>query len=148
VIFCICFSLKFAIYLYRPISNSYMSIDIFYALGYYVPEIIPSLLQLWMISRGVRKIVRLKQSIDDLYEISDAYQRETGKQWDEEEISILQQNIFKNYYSLSDDAFSEDAAAHIELEPSTPEVRSASNMLSPPSSAERSSRVVSYDDDW
>ena len=120
-IICVCFALKCAILCYRPLTGNYMNTNVFFSLGYYIPEIIPSLLQMLVISRGVRKVVRLKQSIDDLYEISDAYQRETGKTWDEEEISILQQNLFKNYYSLSDDAFSEQDVANIELEVGTPD---------------------------
>jgi len=47
--FTLCFSLRIAMFLYRPITDHYMNDNLFPVLAYYLPEVVPSILELCLI---------------------------------------------------------------------------------------------------
>ncbi|KAJ5072287.1 tobamovirus multiplication protein 1-like isoform x1 [Anaeramoeba ignava] len=46
VIFSLCFLCRFIILLYRPITNKFLAEGLYFSLSYYIPEMVPSLIQL------------------------------------------------------------------------------------------------------
>jgi len=67
VIFVLCFLLRVVMFSYRPITNGYLDPDIFQVFAYFVPEIIPSIFQIYIAesSKGISQ--RGNRFIDDLY---------------------------------------------------------------------------------
>lgn len=63
---------------YRPITGKYLNEDVFYILGYYVPDILPTLVQIFIIQRTKRREVQNRAFIDDLYKAADEDQEESS----------------------------------------------------------------------
>ncbi len=41
IVLVVCFAVRFALFLYRPISGKFLPEGVFYSLAYYVPELVP-----------------------------------------------------------------------------------------------------------
>ncbi|PRP75305.1 hypothetical protein PROFUN_05616 [Planoprotostelium fungivorum] len=67
LIFTTCFLSKVAIFLYRPITGSTFPSVIFYSFGYYTPEVIPCLFQLYVSESSNKQQEKETKFIDDLY---------------------------------------------------------------------------------
>jgi len=67
VCFVLCFLLRVAMFAYRPITNNYIDPDLFQVFAYFIPEIIPSIVQIYIAesSKGISQ--RGNRFIDDLY---------------------------------------------------------------------------------
>jgi hypothetical protein len=67
VLFAACFLVRCVIFLYRPITGQKFSEVIFYTFGYFVPETIPSLLQIYLSETYRGQQIKDTKFIDDLY---------------------------------------------------------------------------------
>lgn len=67
VIFSICFFVRSVAFLYRPFTGRFMNLYAFRMLGYFIPEIIPSVVQFYMIWTRKRKEEYGQLFIDQLY---------------------------------------------------------------------------------
>ncbi|KAL6050814.1 hypothetical protein QOT17_019579 [Balamuthia mandrillaris] len=65
--FVVCFLLRVAMYLYRPITGDYLPDAAFVTCAYYVPEIVPSLLQIYIVQTSKHKLRLEAEFIDNLY---------------------------------------------------------------------------------
>lgn len=70
LVFTLCFFLKVILFLYRPITKKYMNNALFRVLGYYIPELIPSITQL-LSYYFMRKRLDNNMTVDDLYTADD-----------------------------------------------------------------------------
>ncbi len=62
VVLVICFAVRFALFLYRPISGKFLPEAVFYPLAYYVPEIAPIFFMMTFLSLSrVRKVREQQQ---------------------------------------------------------------------------------------
>jgi len=69
VVFTLCFLLRVAMFSYRFVTGSYIKdYDLFTVLAYYVAEIIPSMLQIYIVESSRGRSNRESQYIIDLYE--------------------------------------------------------------------------------
>jgi hypothetical protein len=75
LVFCSCFTLRFALFLWIPASSESVSADLFMSLAYIVPEVIPSLLQLLIVQERRSKTERDARFISDLYAEHDEVRR-------------------------------------------------------------------------
>ncbi len=58
------FGLRAAMFLYRPISNAFLPLAVFYTFAYIVPETAPALAQLWVIvSAGLQRRTALHATL-------------------------------------------------------------------------------------
>jgi len=65
IIFTVCFILRVVAFLYRPLTGEKMNQELFQVLAYYIPEVIPSVVQFYLIRR---KLLREKKT-QSLYKI-------------------------------------------------------------------------------
>jgi len=81
LVFTACFSIRVFMFLYRPITGRKFSEPLFYSLAYYVPEVLPTLLQVYLAEtlqdkqeKDIKYIENLyaesQDSIDDYREIN------------------------------------------------------------------------------
>jgi len=66
-LFTACFLLRTIMYSYRPIYNAYINDLAFYILAYFVPEILPCLLEIYVIHKSNTQIRRDAEFIQGLY---------------------------------------------------------------------------------
>jgi len=59
--------LRVVLFLYRPVTGEYMDIFVFNLFGYYLPETIPVLLQVYLIQTSKRKALEEAEFIESLY---------------------------------------------------------------------------------
>jgi len=71
MIFTACFCCRVVMFLYRPVTGSYLHPTLFIFMAYYVPELVPSALQVYIVTTSKEKAVRDNQFIEDLYANSD-----------------------------------------------------------------------------
>jgi magnesium-transporting ATPase (P-type) len=71
IIFTVCFILRVVAFLYRPITGEYMPQELFQVLAYYIPEVIPSLVQFYLIRRKDRKEKKDTRFVHDLYQMEE-----------------------------------------------------------------------------
>jgi len=72
--FSILFFLRVIMFAYRPVTNGFMNASVFLILAYYIPEIIPSLLQLYIIETYKVESELTTRVISDIYEEIDSSQ--------------------------------------------------------------------------
>jgi len=70
-IFSGCFLGRVIMFLYRPIAGTYLPMGVFMTFGYYLPEIVPSLLQLYILTNSKQKSSFETGFIDSLYSESE-----------------------------------------------------------------------------
>jgi len=68
IIFTACFLVRVVAFLFRPVEHEYMNQQLFQVLAYYIPEVIPSLVQFYLIRRKLRKEKKDTQFVHDLYQ--------------------------------------------------------------------------------
>eukprot|EP01132_Coremiostelium_polycephalum_P003134 gene3134-3918_t len=66
--FALCFLLRTIIFLYNPISGKYMNNEVFITMGYFIPDIVPTLLQLYIIHTRMKGEEEDKSFINNLYD--------------------------------------------------------------------------------
>ncbi|EFA77305.1 hypothetical protein PPL_12516 [Heterostelium album PN500] len=66
--FCFCFLTRAIIFLYNPITGKFMNDEMFLTLGYFVPDIIPTLLQVYIWHSRMRNEEEDSTFINSLYE--------------------------------------------------------------------------------
>jgi len=77
IIFSVCFLVRVIAFLYRPITNGYMNDQLFQVLGYFIPELIPSIVQFYIIQAHKKKQQQDNKYIEGLYkQEEDIYQEE------------------------------------------------------------------------
>eukprot|EP01112_Ceratiomyxa_fruticulosa_P013436 TRINITY_DN3781_c0_g1_i1.p1 TRINITY_DN3781_c0_g1~~TRINITY_DN3781_c0_g1_i1.p1 ORF type:complete len:338 (-),score=27.76 TRINITY_DN3781_c0_g1_i1:183-1196(-) len=81
VIFSICFFIRVAMFLYRPITKKFLNLYLFQTFAYYVPEIIPCLLQLYMIHTSKIKEQQASKFIDELYRTDEEELQAERESW-------------------------------------------------------------------
>jgi len=69
-VFIICFLLRMVMFLYRPITNQYVNNSLFRTLSYLIPEIVPALTQLYMITTTKKQTTFNSKYIENLYNMS------------------------------------------------------------------------------
>jgi len=92
IIFTTCFLVRVVAFLYRPITNSYMNNNLFQILAYYIPEVIPSLVQFYLIRGKLRREKADTQYIQNLYqqeEDSRQFETPTPTPYDQTEFTKL-----------------------------------------------------------
>jgi len=67
LIFTTCFSCRVIMFLVRPLTGAYLDYSVFTVFAYYVPELIPSALQVFIVTTSKEKAIRDNQFIEDLY---------------------------------------------------------------------------------
>lgn len=67
MIFTACFCCRVVMFLYRPVTGHYLPDTVFIFLAYYVPEVVPSALQVYIVTTSKEKAIRDNQFIEDLY---------------------------------------------------------------------------------
>jgi len=72
LVFTACFTLRVIMFLYRPLTNKYLNIYLFYSLAYFVPEISPTVLQVYLSETVMGKQQRDSKFIDKLYADNDS----------------------------------------------------------------------------
>ena len=55
------------LFLYRPLTDKWLPEGVFFAFAYYVPELLPCLLQVWIAETTVEKQEQDSAFIEDLY---------------------------------------------------------------------------------
>jgi hypothetical protein len=75
LVFCSCFALRFAMFLWVPVTDENVSADLFMIFAYIVPEVIPTALQLFIVQKRRSKNERDAQFISDLYAEHDEVRR-------------------------------------------------------------------------
>jgi len=71
MIFTACFCCRVVMFLYRPVTGNYLDQTLFIFLAYYIPELVPSALQVYIVTTSKEKAIRDNQFIEDLYANSD-----------------------------------------------------------------------------
>ncbi|GAM27123.1 hypothetical protein SAMD00019534_102980 [Acytostelium subglobosum LB1] len=66
--FCFCFLIRTVIFLYNPITHKFMNEEVFLTIGYFIPDIIPTLLQMYIWHSRMKSEEDGKQYINTLYE--------------------------------------------------------------------------------
>jgi len=67
ICFTLCFLLRVSMFSYRFITNAFLPDVLFVTLAYYLPELIPSVLQIYIVESSRGKSRRESQYINDLY---------------------------------------------------------------------------------
>lgn len=75
LVFCSCFTLRFAMFLWVPVTNDDVPADLFMVFAYILPEVIPTSLQLFIVQKRRSKSERDAQFISDLYAEHDEVRR-------------------------------------------------------------------------
>jgi hypothetical protein len=71
LVFCSCFTLRFALFVWIPVGSETVSADLFMSLAYIIPELIPSMLQLVIVQERRSKTERDARFISELYQEHD-----------------------------------------------------------------------------
>eukprot|EP01119_Soliformovum_irregulare_P002555 TRINITY_DN12802_c0_g1_i1.p1 TRINITY_DN12802_c0_g1~~TRINITY_DN12802_c0_g1_i1.p1 ORF type:complete len:301 (-),score=38.20 TRINITY_DN12802_c0_g1_i1:113-1015(-) len=71
LVFTACFSVRVVVFAYRPISGHFLPDILFYFAGYFVPDTIPSILQIYITETSQVQEERDTRYIDSLYATSD-----------------------------------------------------------------------------
>jgi len=68
IIFCLCFLSRGVAFLYRPVTGKLINNDAFLAFGYFIPELIPSFVEFYVIRTIKQKDMADSKFIDGLYQ--------------------------------------------------------------------------------
>jgi hypothetical protein len=68
-----CFLLRVVFFSYRLMTGLYFPPIWFYTCAYFIPEVVPSALQVWLSEATVKRTERNDRTIDDLYEDEERY---------------------------------------------------------------------------
>eukprot|EP01114_Cavostelium_apophysatum_P001168 TRINITY_DN10994_c0_g1_i1.p2 TRINITY_DN10994_c0_g1~~TRINITY_DN10994_c0_g1_i1.p2 ORF type:complete len:284 (+),score=19.82 TRINITY_DN10994_c0_g1_i1:1106-1957(+) len=71
IIFTVCFLSRVVAFLYRPITKRYFEENTFYVFGYFIPELCPSIIQVYLSETLKSKEINDTKWIDDLYDEND-----------------------------------------------------------------------------
>jgi hypothetical protein len=85
IMFTACFLCRAIMFLYRPVTGHYVSYPVFVALAYYVPEFVPSVLQIYIVRTSNLKTVRDNQYVEELYAEDQSSSDELNEEEEEEE---------------------------------------------------------------
>ncbi|GAM27305.1 hypothetical protein SAMD00019534_104800 [Acytostelium subglobosum LB1] len=66
--FCLCFLIRIVIFLYNPITGEYMNQELFITMGYFIPDIIPTLMQLYIWHQKMQATDDSAEFVNNLYE--------------------------------------------------------------------------------
>jgi hypothetical protein len=66
VVLVVCFSARFAMFLYRPIAGDYMDPWVFASLGYWLPELLPTVLMAILLSLSLRRQIATRYHAERL----------------------------------------------------------------------------------
>jgi len=69
-VFTLCFLIRVFMFSWRPLTNKYFPTPIFYTFAYYVPELIPCAIQIYLSETGKEKQEKDSKFIDGLYQDS------------------------------------------------------------------------------
>eukprot|EP01094_Clydonella_sp_ATCC50884_P007249 TRINITY_DN16421_c0_g1_i1.p1 TRINITY_DN16421_c0_g1~~TRINITY_DN16421_c0_g1_i1.p1 ORF type:complete len:314 (+),score=92.38 TRINITY_DN16421_c0_g1_i1:130-1071(+) len=95
----ISFFVRMIMLTYRPLTGQYMNNVVYATFAYWVPELLPSLLQIYTLGRQVKKRVERKRNIEHLYNVEDE---------DAEESAIADDSGARSYFTMSDESQSYD----------------------------------------
>jgi len=68
IVFCACFLVRGIAFLYRPITKHRMNEEAFFAIGYFIPELIPSFVEFYVIRTIKQQDRQQNQFIETLYQ--------------------------------------------------------------------------------
>jgi len=68
VIFSFCFLIRTIIFIYQPITNKYMNQELFISFGYFIPDIVPTLVQIIIIHTNMKNEVEDNKFFNNLYD--------------------------------------------------------------------------------
>ncbi|KAF2069923.1 hypothetical protein CYY_008752 [Polysphondylium violaceum] len=68
IIFSFCFLIRTIIFIYQPITEKYMNQEIFITFGYFIPDIIPTLVQIIIIHTNMKNEVEDNKFFNNLYD--------------------------------------------------------------------------------
>ncbi|KYR03012.1 hypothetical protein DLAC_00499 [Tieghemostelium lacteum] len=102
LIFAGCFVIRTIVFLYQPITGRYMNNEVFVTLGYFIPDIIPTLVQIRIIH------TTMKSEIEDTSFIDNLYENELEDQQSNDGPIDITQYYQSNYINLGNGSDTED----------------------------------------
>lgn len=68
LVFSSCFLIRVIVFMYRTTTNKYLDYGVFLTFGYIIPEIIPTLVQLLIITTTKKREIHESKYIQQLYD--------------------------------------------------------------------------------
>ncbi|EGG17707.1 hypothetical protein DFA_08703 [Cavenderia fasciculata] len=135
LIFGACFVLRSIMFLYNPVTKKLMNDEVFITLGYFIPDIVPTLLQVYIIHTKMKNEEADTSYINSLYE-NEMEEEERPRSDSSSASAVYNSSILYNYTDGDDDnesntpPTSSHSSSRNSLDPNQTLVNESSSLLS------------------